>query len=200
MNLRTFLSASLFLILLLASCNKKEEKQHALPAPMEEIDTTSIKKSLLREIKTFVGEHDNINAFILYSMQIAKIEKQLNKDLGASRKQFNELFCICTAQEFQFNKGEFVLRRNYPHRYINLDGKIIFVTSDNDVFYDQEKLKGIYDSIVPSDKSKETVEHHFFIYDLKDSCESMPIPYPYEKDSIYDYEHKDLLPSEKVEI
>ena len=47
MNLRTFISTSLFLILLLASCNEKEEKkQHALPAPMEEIDTTSMKKSL----------------------------------------------------------------------------------------------------------------------------------------------------------
>ena len=66
MNLRTFLSASLFLILLLASCNKKEEKQHALPAPMEEIDTTHIKKSLLREVKNYVNQYDSCNTFALF--------------------------------------------------------------------------------------------------------------------------------------
>ena len=40
MNLRTFISTSLFLILILASCKEKEEKkQHALPAPMEDLQS-----------------------------------------------------------------------------------------------------------------------------------------------------------------
>ena len=65
MNLRTFLVTSLLFILLLASCNEKEEKQHALPSPMEEIDTTNIKKSLLHEIKAFVDKNDTGKTFII---------------------------------------------------------------------------------------------------------------------------------------
>ena len=117
MNLRKFLSTSLFLILLLASCNEKEEKKHALPAPMEEIDTTSMKKSLLREIKAFVVEHDSCKAFILYSMKTSKMKKnQYNGCIGC-RLIFNDIFCIHEAADLHFDSGEFTVRRNYPHRY-----------------------------------------------------------------------------------
>ena len=91
MNLRTFLSTSLFLIFLLASCNEKEEKQHALPAPMEEIDTTSMKKSLLREIKNYVNQYDSCNAFLLYPTFFYKLDN--DQDYYDDFK-YNEIFCI----------------------------------------------------------------------------------------------------------
>ena len=79
MNQKLKFLIPIFLILLLASCNEKEEKKHALPAPMEEIDTTSIKKSLLREIKAFVDKQDSCKTFILYSMQLYKMKKGVSK-------------------------------------------------------------------------------------------------------------------------
>ena len=187
MNLRTFLSTFLFLILLLASCNEKEEKQHALPAPMEEIDTTSMKKSLLREIKAFVDKQDPCKTFILYSMQFYKMKKGAhNYNCIGCRDQFNELFCIQEAEDFLFGKGEFIVRRNYPHKYIDLNGKIVFVSSENDAFYDQEKLKAIYNSCTFIDINRELYKQSLLLYDLKDSCESMEYPHP--DDNIYDYQ------------
>ena len=197
MNLRTFLSAFLLLILLLASCNKKEENQHALPAPMEEIDTTSIKKSLLREIKAFVDKQDSCKTFILYSMQLYKMKKGAHNDacIGC-RDQFNELFCIREAADLYFGEGEFTVRRNYPHKYIDLNGKIVFVSSENDGFYDQEKLKAIYNSCKLIEDRVPTMQT-FLVYDLKDSCET--IQYPCYSDSTYEYKTPEGL-LEMVEI
>ena len=180
MNQRTFLSTFLFLILLLASCKEKEEKkQHALPAPMEEIDTTSIKKSLLREIKAFVDNNNDGKTFIIYSMRIYKQTGTYNDDCIGCRDQFNELFCICEASESHFDTGEFTIRRNYPHRYIDLNGKIIFVQSEDDAFYNQEKLKNIYENCTFRLENRQREIHSFLLYDLKDSCETIPY------DSIY---------------
>ena len=179
MNLRTFLATSLFLILLLASCNEKEDKQHALPAPMEEIDTTNIKKSLLHEIQAFVDKNDAGKTFILYSMQLYKQAGKHNDNCIGCRNQFNELFCICEASESHFDTGEFTIRRNYPHRYINHNGKIIFVSSEDDAFYDQKKLKNIYENCTFRYENRQREEHSFLLYDLKDSCEIIPY------DSIY---------------
>lgn len=192
MNLRTFISTSLFLILLLASCNEKEEKkQHALPAPMEEIDTTSIKKSLLREIKAFVVEHDSCKAFILYSMKTSKMKKnQYNGCIGC-RLIFNDIFCIHEAADLHFDSGEFTVRRNYPHRYIDINGKIIYVPSEDDSFYDQKKLKSIVDSTVMKEE-RPIDKRYFIIYDLKDSCEK--VSYPFFSDSIYEYEPNSITP------
>ena len=192
MNLKIFLSTSIFLILLLASCNKKEENQHALPAPMEEIDTTHIKKSLLREIKAFVDKQDSCKTFILYSMLFYKMKKGAHNDacIGC-RDQFNELFCIREAADLHFGEGEFTVRRNYPHKYIDLNGKIVFVSSEDDAFYDQNKLKSIYESCKLIEGRVPTMQT-FLVYDLKDSCET--IQYPCYSDSTYEYKIKLTAP------
>lgn len=114
MNLRTFLSTSLFLIFLLASCNEKEEKQHALPAPMEEIDTTSMKKSLLHEIKNYVNQYDSCNAFLLYPTFFYKLDN--DQDYYDDFK-YNEIFCIGKISSASFGDSEFRLVDHYPHRY-----------------------------------------------------------------------------------
>ena len=161
MNQKLKFLIPIFLILLLASCNEKEEKKHALPAPMEEIDTTSIKKSLLREIKAFVVEHDSCKAFILYSMKTSKMKKnQYNGCIGC-RLIFNDIFCIHEAADLHFDSGEFTVRRNYPHRYIDINGKIIYVPSEDDSFYDQKKLKSIVDSTVV--KEERPIDKRYFI-------------------------------------
>ena len=186
MKLNIFLSTSIFILFLLASCNNKEEKQHALPAPMEEIDSTHIKKSLLREIKAFVDKQDSCKTFVLYSMQFYKMKKGAhNYNCIGCRDQFNELFCIQEAYDFLFGEGEFIVRRNYPHRYIDLNGKIVFVSSEDDAFYDQEKLKAIYNSSTFIDANRQLEKRSLLLYDLKDSCESMEYPHP--DDSIYEY-------------
>ena len=191
MNLRTFLSTSLPFILLLVSCNKKEEKQHALPAPMEEIDTTSIKKSLLREIKTFVNKHDSCKAFVLYSMHTAKKKKDRHNGCIGCRVIFNDIFCIHEAADLHFDSGEFTVRRNYPHRYIDINGKIVYVPSEDDSFYDQKKLKSIVDSTM-SKREHPIDKRYFILYDTKDSCEE--VSYPFFSDSIYEYTPSSITP------
>ena len=153
------------------------EEQSSFDTPMEEIDTTNIKKSLLREIKAFVDKNDAGKTFVIYSMQLYKGKH--NYDCIGCREQFNELFCICEASESHFDTGEFTIRRNYPHRYINLNGKIIFVSSEDDAFYDQKKLKTIYENCTFRYEDRQREQHSFLLYDLKDSCETIPY------DSIY---------------
>lgn len=190
MNQKLKFLIPIFLILLLASCNEKEEKQHALPAPMEEIDTTSIKKSLLREIKAFVDKQDSCKTFILYSMQLYKMKKGAhNYNCIGCRDQFNELFCIRDAADLHFGEGEFTVRRNYPHKYIDINGKIVFVPSEDDSFYDQKKLKSIYESCKLIEDRTPSMKT-FLVYDLKDSCET--IQYPCYADSTYEYKARGL--------
>ena len=191
MKLNIFLSTSIFIILLLASCNNKEEKQHALPAPMEEIDTTHIKKSLLREIKAFVDKQDSCKAFVLYSMHTAKNKKDLHNGCIGCRVIFNDIFCIHEAADLHFDSGEFTVRRNYPHRYIDINGKIVYVPSEDDSFYDQKKLKSIVDSTV-SKREHPIDKRYFILYDTKDSCEE--VSYPFFSDSIYEYEPSSITP------
>ena len=193
MKLRTLFTTSLLFTLLLASCNDKEkQKQHALPAPMEEIDTTNIKKSLLREIKAFVDKQDSCKTFILYSMQLYKIKKGAHNDVCIGcRNQFNEMFCIREAADLHFARGEFAIRRNYPHRDIDINGKIVYVPSEDDSFYDQKKLKSIVDSTM-SKREHPIDKRYFILYDMKDSCEK--VSYPFFGDSIYEYEPNSITP------
>ena len=187
MNLRTFLSTFLFLILLLASCNEKEEKQHALPAPMEEIDTTSMKKSLLREIKNYVNEHQDGRVFTLFPIEEYKIRKDINDWYNAIN---NEVFYIAKTCQDDFGKNN--LRwRCYPHKYIDINGKYIFIPSLDDAFFNQDELKIIFNRLAPI-----AVEvrdgHHFLLYDKEDSCEVLERDY-FEGDSIFRYELREII-------
>ena len=167
MNLRTFLSTFLFLILLLASCKEKEEKkQHALPAPMEEIDTTSMKKSLLHEIKNYVNQYDSCNAFLLYPTFFYKLNN--DQDYYDDFK-YNEIFCIGKISSASFGDSEFRLVDHYPHRYFKIGQKYIFISSRDDILYDQRKLEAIIDSMVPRG-FRDVMRRELLIYTLKDSC------------------------------
>ena len=91
-TLKTILVISI--VLILASCKEEKEPVSALPSPMEEIDTTKIKKSLLREVKNFIDEHPKTNAFILYNMLMCKKKKGDGDNCIGCRTKFNEVFCI----------------------------------------------------------------------------------------------------------
>lgn len=166
MKLKIFLSTSIFILFLLASCNKKEEKQHALPAPMEEIDTTHIKKSLLREVKNYVNQYDSCNTFALFPTYFYKLDN--DQDYYDDFK-YDEIFCIGKISSASFGHSEFRLAEYYPHRYFKIGQKYIFLLSRDDILYDQRKLRAIIDSMVP--RGFRDVEiRQLIIYTLKDSC------------------------------
>ena len=182
---------AIFFVLFIASCKEEKKPISTLPSPMEEIDTTNIKKSLLREVRNFIDEHPKTDAFILYNIEKYKVKKGYDNTCIGCRIYFNEVYCIREAYYWHFGDGEFIVRRNYPHRYIDINGKIIYVPSEDDSFYDQKKLKSIVDSTVVKEE-RPIDKRYFIIYDLKDSCEK--ISYPFFSDSIYEYEPNSITP------
>ena len=168
---------STFFVLFIASCKEEKKPISTLPSPMEEIDTTNIKKSLLREVKNFIDKHPKTDAFILYNIERYKVNKGYDNTCIGCRIYFNEVYCIREAYSWHFGDGEFIIRRNYPHRYFTINGKIVFVPSNDDC---------------PLDKQ------YFLLYDLKDSCEKAD--FPFDGDSIYEYTSREFVPSvvEKV--
>ena len=180
MNLRTFISTSLFLILLLASCKEKEEKkQHALPAPMEEVDTTYMKRSFLREIRNYVTEHDSCNVFLIWPEYSFQADPNANEyDYEFSSDIDNEIFHINEAYKYSFSGGEFTIVGCYPHRYIKIGEKYVFIHSRDDNLYDQEKLKSIFDKInYKGGYSEDLTTKVLVAYNKIDSCESLTLQY-----------------------
>ena len=167
MKLKIFLSTSIFILFLLASCNKKEEKQYALPAPMEEIDTTHIKKSLLREVKNYVNQYDSCNTFALFPTFFYKLEN--NQEYYYDYFKYDEIFCIGKISSASFGHSEFRLADYYPHRYFKIGQKYIFLLSNDDILYDQRKLRAIIDSMVPRG-FRDVERRQLIIYTKKDSC------------------------------
>ena len=186
-TLKTILVISI--VLILASCKEEKEPVSTLPSPMEEIDTTNIKKSLLREVRNFIDEHPKTDAFILYNIEKYKVKKGYDNTCIGCRIYFNEVYCIREAYYWHFGDGEFIVRRNYPHKYIDINGKIVFVPSEDDSFYDQKKLKSIYESCKLIEDRTPSMKT-FLVYDLKDSCET--IQYPCYADSTYEYKARGL--------
>ena len=195
-TLKTILVISI--VLILDSCKEEKEPVSTLPSPMEEIDTTNIKKSLLREVRNFIDEHPKTDAFILYNLEKYKVKKGYDNTCIGCRIYFNEIYCIREAYYWHFGDGEFIVRRNYPHRYFNINGKIVFVPSNDDAFYNQKKLKTIYEKTKFIEEDRQLDKHYFLLYDLKDSCEKAD--FPFDGDSIYEYTSREFVPSvvEKV--
>ena len=189
---------AIFFVLFIASCKEEKKPISTLPSPMEEIDTINIKKSLLQEVKNFIDEHPKTNAFILYNMLMCKKKKGDGDNCIGCRTKFNEVFCIIEAYDFHFGEGEFIIRENYPHKYFDINGKIVFVPSNDDAFYNQKKLKAIYEKTKFIEEDRQLDKHYFLLYDLKDSCEKAD--YPFDGDSIYEYTSREFIPSvvEKV--
>ena len=178
MNLRTFLSTFLFLILLLASCNEKEEKkQHALPAPLEEVDTTYMKRSFLREIRNYVTEHNSCNVFIIWPEYC--FQTKHNDEDEQYENRDNEVFRIDVAFRNSFaDGGEFRIVDCYPHRYIKIGEKYVFIHSRDDNLYDQAKLKSVFDKIdYKGGYSEDLTTKVLVAYNKIDSCESLTLQY-----------------------
>ena len=183
---------AIFFVLFLASYKEDEKLASALSSPMEEIDTTNIKKSLMQEVRNFIDEHPKTNAFILYNMLMCKKKKGDGDNCIGCRTKFNEIFCITEAYDFHFGEGEFIIRENYPHKYFDINGKIVFVPSNDDAFYDQKKLKAIYEKTKFIEEDRQLDKHYFLLYDLKDSCGKAE--FPFYGDSIYEYTSEDFIP------
>ena len=176
MKLNIFLSTSIFIILLLASCNKKEEKQHVIEptSPLEEVDTTYMKCSFLREIRNYVTEHDPCNVFII----MPTYEYQLKPNAHESDYEFlsdidNEIFYINEAYKNSFDGGEFSILSIYPHRYIKIGEKYVFMHSRDDKLYDQEKLKSIIHRIDYKGFNYDSAPKFLIVYDKIDSCKAI---------------------------
>ena len=174
--------------LILFSCNEGNRSNMKLASPMEEMDSSHLKKSLLHEVRKFVGKYPEINAFVLYNMQLTanKDREKENTCIGC-RTVYNELYCIAEANDASFGSGEFIVTRNYPHRYLVVNDKIVFVPSNDDAFYNQKELKRIYDKIEFNEDCTPAAKHYFLLYDLVDSCKTVPNPF-YDKSGseIYD--------------
>ena len=175
MNQRTFISTSLFLILLLASCNEKEEKkQHALPAPLEEVDTTYMKRCFLREIRNYVTEHDSCNVFLIwpeYSFQAGPNANEYDYEFSSDID--NEIFHINEAYKYSFSGGEFTIVGCYPHRYIKIGEKYVFIHSRDDNLYDQRKLQSVFDKIDYKGYNYDSKLKILVVYKYTDSCKAI---------------------------
>ena len=164
--------------LILFSCNEGNRSNMKLASPMEEMDSSHLKKSLLHEVRKFVGKYPEIKTFVLYNMQVTanKDREKENTCIGC-RTVYNELYCIAEANDASFGSGEFIVTRNYPHRYLVIDDKIIFVPSNDDAFYNQKELKRIYDKIEFNEDCTPAAKHYFLLYDLVDSCKTVSNPF-----------------------
>ena len=173
--------------LILFSCNEGNRSNMKLASPMEEMDSSHLKKSLLHEVRKFVGKYPEIKTFVLYNMQLTvKKNREEEENCIGCRTVYNELYCIAEANDASFGSGEFIVTRNYPHRYLVVNDKIVFVPSNDDAFYNQKELKRIYDKIEFNEDTP-VAKHYFLLYDIVDSCKTVPNPiYDKSGSEIYD--------------
>lgn len=171
MNQKLKFLIPIFLILLLASCNEKEEKKHALPAPLEEVDTTYMKRSFLREIRNYVTEHNSCNMFLIWPEYSFQADPNANEDYyELSTKIDNEIFNISEAHKSSFSGGEFTIVDCYPHRYFKIGEKYVFIHSRDDHLYDQKKIPSIIENIENNGYNFNAERRLLIVYNKIDSC------------------------------
>ena len=176
-TMRTKTILPILLCLILASCKEENKPVIEPTSPLEEVDTTYMKRSFLREIRNYVTEHDSCNVFIIWpeycfqTMQNDEDEQYENRD--------NEVFRIDVAFRNSFaDGGEFRIVDCYPHRYIKIGEKYVFIHSRDDNLYDQEKLKSIFDKIdYKGGYSEDLTTKVLVAYNKIDSCESLTLQY-----------------------
>ena len=176
-TMRTKTILPILLCLLLASCKGENKPVIEPTSPLEEVDTTYMKRSFLREIRNYVTEHDSCNVFIIwpeYSFQT----KQNDEDEQYENRD-NEVFRIDVAFRNSFaDGGEFRIVDCYPHRYIKIGEKYVFIHSRDDNLYDQEKLKSVFDKIdYKGGYSEDLTTKVLVAYNKIDSCESLTLQY-----------------------
>lgn len=167
----------ILLCLILASCQEENKPVIEPTSPLEEVDTTYMKRSFLREIRNYVTEHDSCNVFIIWPEYCFQT-KQKDDDKQYENRD-NEVFRIDVAFRNSFaDGGEFRIVDCYPHRYIKIGEKYVFIHSRDDNLYDQEKLKSVFDKIdYKRGYSEDLTTKVLVAYNKIDSCESLTLQY-----------------------
>ena len=165
------------LLCLLVSCKEESKPVIEPTSPLEEVDTTYMKRSFLREIRNYVTEHDSCNVFLIWPEYCFQT-KQNDEDEQYENRD-NEVFRIDVAFRNSFaDGGEFRIVDCYPHRYIKIGEKYVFIHSRDDNLYDQEKLKSIFDKIdYKGGYSEDLTTKVLVAYNIIDSCESLTLQY-----------------------
>ena len=159
-----------FFVILLG-CNNRQSNERNIIG-LQKMDTLTIKKSVLRYVNSYIAKHPETDFYILKSMQWYKDNRidENNEGVGI-RSVFNEIYEVACANSFSFDKGEFVLSRNYPSQYFVMGDKVVFVSSDVDALYNQKKLREEYIRLVKQDV--ESSKDFFLVSDLKDTTQSL---------------------------
>ena len=167
----------ILLCLILASCKEENKPVIEPTSPLEEVDTTYMKRSFLREIRNYVTEHDSCNVFIIWPEYCFQT-KQKDDDKQYENRD-NEVFRIDVAFRNSFaDGGEFRIVDCYPHRYIKIGEKYVFIHSRDDNLYDQENLKSVFDKIdYKGGYSEDLTTKVLVAYNKIDSCESLTLQY-----------------------
>ena len=176
-TMRTKTILPILLCLILASCKEENKPVIEPTSPLEEVDTTYMKRSFLREIRNYVTEHDSCNVFIIWPEYCFQT-KQKDDDKQYENRD-NEVFRIDVAFRNSFaDGGEFRIVDCYPHRYIKIGEKYVFIHSRDDNLYDQEKLKSVFDKIdYKGGYSEDLTTKVLVAYNKIDSCESLTLQY-----------------------
>ena len=167
------------LLCLLASCKEESKPVIEPTSPLEEVDTTYMKRSFLREIRNYVTEHDSCNVFLIWPEYCFQAKPNANEyDYEFASDIDNEIFHINEAYKYSFDGGEFTIVGCYPHRYIKIGEKYVFIHSRDDNLYDQEKLKSVFDKIdYKGGYSEDLTTKVLVAYNKIDSCESLTLQY-----------------------
>ena len=176
-TMRTKTILPILLCLILASCKEENKPVIEPTSPLEEVDTTYMKRSFLREIRNYVTEHDSCNVFIIWPEYCFQT-KQKDDDKQYENRD-NEVFRIDVAFRNSFaDGGEFRIVDCYPHRYIKIGEKYVFIHSRDDNLYDQEKLKSVFNKIdYKGGYSEDLTTKVLVAYNKIDSCESLTLQY-----------------------
>ena len=158
-------------VVILLGCNNRQSNERNIIG-LQKMDTLTIKKSVLRYVNSYIAKHPETDFYILKSMQWYKDNRidENNEGVGI-RSVFNEIYEVACANSFSFDKGEFVLSRNYPSQYFVMGDKVVFVSSDVDALYNQKKLREEYIRLVKQDV--ESSKEFFLVSDLKDTTQSL---------------------------
>ena len=176
-TMRTKTILPILLCLILASCKEENKPVIEPTSPLEEVDTTYMKRSFLREIRNYVTEHDSCNVFIIWP-EYCFLTKHNDEDEQYENRD-NEVFRIDVAFRNSFaDGGEFRIVDCYPHRYIKIGEKYVFIHSRDDNLYDQEKLKSVFDKIdYKGGYSDDITTKVLVVYNEIDSCEALTLQY-----------------------
>ncbi len=109
---------------------------------LEKVDTSLMKKSVVAYVRSYISENPKVKSFLLIPTSLFKDTSAIESLVG-ERCLDNRIFIIRAADGSTY-KGKISTSANFPSRYFEIDGRIVFVASDNDALYLQDALKKVY--------------------------------------------------------